>query len=94
MLIEADWISMLVGRDEIKVTSFKLTKHDFAAAYLDTSVWMQTWITAVDQNGHNLRLAWGPPVYLMDEKDIPRQQRADKCSIPFENIRAAVGVTT
>ena len=42
MLIEADWISMLVGRDEIKVTSFKLTKHDFAAAYLDTSVWMQT----------------------------------------------------
>ena len=29
MLIEADWISILVGRDEIKVTSFKLTKYDF-----------------------------------------------------------------
>jgi len=29
---------------------------------------MQTWITAVDENGHNLRLAWEPPVYLVDEK--------------------------
>jgi len=38
MLIEADWINILVGKDEIKVMSFKLTKYDFAAAYLDTSV--------------------------------------------------------
>jgi hypothetical protein len=28
MLMEADWISTLVGRDEIKVTSFQLTKYD------------------------------------------------------------------
>jgi hypothetical protein len=35
MLIETDWPSMLVDWGE-KVTSFKLTKYDFAAAYLDT----------------------------------------------------------
>jgi hypothetical protein len=29
---------MLVDRGEKKVTSFKLTKYDFAAAYLDISV--------------------------------------------------------
>jgi len=70
----------------------------FAAAYLDTSVLLfklATWITAVDENGHNLQRAWGPPVYHVDENDTPhQQQRADKCGIPFENIRSAVGVTT
>jgi len=30
----------------------------------------------------------------VNENDIPRQQRGDKCGIPFENIRAEVGVTT
>jgi hypothetical protein len=35
MLKEPDWPSMLVDRGE-KITSFKLTKYDFAAAYLDT----------------------------------------------------------
>jgi hypothetical protein len=29
---------------------------------------MQTWIRAVDENGYTLRLAWEPPVYLVDEK--------------------------
>jgi len=48
MLIEPDWLNMLVERGENKVTSFKLAKYDFAAAYLDTLVllyllaWMQT----------------------------------------------------
>jgi len=35
MLIEPEWPSMLVNRGE-KITSFKLTKYDFVAAYLDT----------------------------------------------------------
>jgi len=35
MLIGPDWLSMYVDRGE-KITSFKLTKYDFAAAYLDT----------------------------------------------------------
>lgn len=35
--IEPDWLNMLVDRGKNKVTSFKLTKYDFAAAYLDTS---------------------------------------------------------
>jgi len=34
MLIDTDWLSMLLDRGENKVTSFKLTKYDFA--YLDT----------------------------------------------------------
>jgi len=37
MLIEPDWLNMLVEWGE-KVTSLKLTKYDFAATYLDTSV--------------------------------------------------------
>jgi len=36
MLIETDCLSMLFDRAENKVTSFKLTKYYFAAAYLDT----------------------------------------------------------
>jgi hypothetical protein len=36
MLIETDWLSMFLDRDENKVTSFKLTKYDFAATYVDT----------------------------------------------------------
>jgi hypothetical protein len=36
-IIEPDWLNMLVDRGENKVTSFKPTKYDFAAAYLDTS---------------------------------------------------------
>ena len=91
-----------------------MTKYDFAAAYLDNLVLlflltrMQTWIAAVDENGHKLRRAWGPPVHLVDEKgqsfeaverswtktDIPLRERADTCGIPFENIRATLGVTT
>jgi hypothetical protein len=65
---------MLVERSENKVTSFKLTKYDFAAAYLDTSVLlllltgMHTWVTAADENGYTLRLASEVPVYLVDEK--------------------------
>jgi hypothetical protein len=56
MLIEPDWLNVLVEWGE-KVTSFKLTKYDFAAAYLDTSALlclltrMQTCITVVDKNG-------------------------------------------
>jgi hypothetical protein len=37
-LIEPDWLIILVDRGENKVTSFKLAKYNFAAAYLDTSV--------------------------------------------------------
>jgi hypothetical protein len=36
MIIERDWLNVLMDRGENKVTSFKLTKYDFAAAYLDT----------------------------------------------------------
>jgi hypothetical protein len=36
MFIENEWL--LVGRGENKVTSLKLTKLDFIAAYLDNSV--------------------------------------------------------
>ena len=36
-LMEPDWLNMLVEWGE-KVTSFKLTMYDFAAAYMDTSV--------------------------------------------------------
>jgi len=35
--IQADWLNILVDKGENKFTSFKLTKYDFAAAYLDTS---------------------------------------------------------
>ena len=35
-IIEPDWLNML-DRGENKVTSIKLTKHNFAAACLDTS---------------------------------------------------------
>jgi hypothetical protein len=35
-LIEADWLNILVDKGENKVTSFKLTKYNFAAAYLDS----------------------------------------------------------
>ena len=37
MLIEPDWLSVLVERGKNKVKSIKLTKYDFAAAYMDTS---------------------------------------------------------
>jgi len=36
MLIEPDWLNMLLGRGDNKVTLFKLTKYGFAAAHLDT----------------------------------------------------------
>jgi hypothetical protein len=58
MLIEPDWPSMMVDRGE-KITSFKLTKYDFSAAYLDTRFLlrrMQTRITAAEENGYTLRL--------------------------------------
>jgi hypothetical protein len=32
-----DWLNMLVDGDENKVTSFNLTKYDFAATHLDTN---------------------------------------------------------
>ena len=38
MLIETDWLNMLMDGGKNKVTSFRPTKYDFAAAYLDTSV--------------------------------------------------------
>jgi hypothetical protein len=38
MVIEPDWLKMFVERGEHKVTSFQLTKYDFSAAYLDTSL--------------------------------------------------------
>jgi hypothetical protein len=30
---------------------------------------MHTWITAMDENGYTLRLAWEVPVSLADEKE-------------------------
>jgi len=39
MIIESDWLNVFVDGDENKVTSFKLTKCDFAAAFLHT--WTQ-----------------------------------------------------
>jgi hypothetical protein len=39
MLIEPDWLNMLVEWGE-KVTSLKLTKYDFAAAYLGVTVFI------------------------------------------------------
>jgi hypothetical protein len=36
MLIETDWLNMLVVRCENKFTLYKLIKYDSAAAYLDT----------------------------------------------------------
>ena len=38
LLIEPDWPNMLVNRSENKVTSHKLTRYDFSATYLDTSI--------------------------------------------------------
>jgi hypothetical protein len=38
MVIEPDWLNMLVNWGGNKVSLFKLTKYDFAAAYLDTLV--------------------------------------------------------
>ena len=38
MVDETDWLNVLVDRGKNKVTSFKLTKCDFAIAYPDTSV--------------------------------------------------------
>jgi hypothetical protein len=35
--LKADWLNILVDKGESKVRSFKLTKYDFAAAYLDNS---------------------------------------------------------
>jgi hypothetical protein len=36
MIIERDWLIVLVDKGESKVTSFKLTKYGFATAFLDT----------------------------------------------------------
>jgi len=48
----------MVDRSERKVTSLKLTKYDFAAAYLDTSLlFLFTKIIATDESGCTLRLA-------------------------------------
>jgi hypothetical protein len=35
MLIEPDWLNMLLDRNENRVTSRKMAKFDFAAAFLD-----------------------------------------------------------
>ena len=35
--VEADWLNILVDKGANNVTSFKLTKYNFTAAYLDTS---------------------------------------------------------
>jgi len=40
MLIELNWLNMLMDVGENKVTSFKLTKRNFAAVYLDISMWL------------------------------------------------------
>ena len=58
LIIESDWLNVLVDREE-KVTSFKLTKYDLAAAYLD--IWvlllllmvMRTGIKAEHENGYD-----------------------------------------
>jgi hypothetical protein len=38
MLIETDWLNMLLDRVKTKITPFKLTKCDLATAHLDTLV--------------------------------------------------------
>jgi hypothetical protein len=43
MLLEPDWLNMLVDRGDNKITSFKLTKYDFAAACLYISVFLFFW---------------------------------------------------
>jgi len=35
VLIEPDWLNMLLDRGDNKVTLFKVTKYGFAAAHLD-----------------------------------------------------------
>ena len=37
MLVGIDWLNIMVGGGENKVTSFKLTKYGFTATNLDTS---------------------------------------------------------
>jgi len=74
--IEADWLKILVDKGENKITSFKLNKYDFAAAYLDTSALvafltgMKTRMTTVEENECVLRLACKPTLYLVQEKDM------------------------
>ena len=73
MLIKPECLHMLVDRGEEKFTLLKLTKYYFTAAHLDTRYFcfidrMQTWITVVDENGYNLRLAGQPTVCLVKEK--------------------------
>ena len=59
IIIERDWLNMLMDTGENKVTSLKLTKYDFATAYLDAWVLLRllmvmlTWIKAVDENGYD-----------------------------------------
>jgi hypothetical protein len=40
------------------------------------------------------RLESGAFGWSWTKTDIPMEERADKCDIPFENICATVGVTT
>ena len=37
VLVGTDWLNIMVGGGENKVTSFKLNKYDFTATHLDTS---------------------------------------------------------
>ena len=37
VLVGTDWLNIMVGGGENKVTSFKQTKYDFTATHLDTS---------------------------------------------------------
>lgn len=93
MWIENDWLNLLLGRGE-KVTSFKLTKHDFTVAYLDTPVLsflltgMQTWVV-VGKNGYIQWLPWELSVYLVGEKEYDfaaYEWPWTKSDIPFYTI--------
>jgi hypothetical protein len=43
MFLVADWLNILVDMGENRVTSFKLTKYDFAAVCLDTWALLSFW---------------------------------------------------
>ena len=76
MLIEPDWLNMLVDGGEMKVTSLKLTKYDRAAAKLDTSLltgmWVKTDITLSVLRATYLCTSWTDKgVILTPATDIP-----------------------
>jgi hypothetical protein len=68
---------MLMDRDENKVTSFKPTKYDFVAAYLDTQYCCfycrgctpKYYVIAVGENANTLRVAWKPTVHVVNERE-------------------------